>query len=161
MPFFDHLLDTCFAAVHDQVQHSYFPSTPGTEVFHADKAAGEDILCTASVGTTAGLPSSQIVTWEGKVHNPHDTIEGLKIGWTYPPQDIKISVNREADKWEDVTNWMPATSPDVTDNNFVVQNVILRHPQSAKKIRLHMKDTRKSGTFGIKQIALVGHTLLS
>ena len=159
MHFFDHLLDTCFA--HNQVQHSFFPSSIDSEVFHADKTVGEDILCNASVGTTAGLPSDQVVTWEGKIENPRDTIEGLKIGWTYPPQDIKISVNRIGDQWEEVTNWLPATTPDVADNNFVVQNVILRHPQNAKRIRLHMRDKRKSGTFGIKQIALVGHTLLS
>jgi hypothetical protein len=159
MPFFDHLIDTCFA--HHQIQHSFFAPTPGAEVFHADKAAGEDILCSAAIGSTPGLPNDQVVTWEGQVNNPHDTIEGLKIGWTYPPEDIKISVNRTGDQWEDVTNWLPATTPDYADNNIVVQNVILRHPQAAKRIRLHMRDKRKSGTFGIKQIALVGHTLLS
>ena len=107
------------------------------------------------------MPSDQVVTWQGEIHNPKDSIDGLKIGWTHPPQDIKISVNRAGEKWEDVTSWLPAPRPDPADNNFVVQNVIFRHPQKATKIRLHMRDERESGTFGIKQIALVGHTLLS
>ena len=161
MPFFDHLVNTCFAD-HSQTQHSFFPDKLGNDVVHAVKQPGLDILCTSTVGTTVGEPSDQIVTWQGSIENPKDTVDGLKIGWSHPPQDIKISVNKvSSGKWEDVTNWLPAPRSDPADKNLVVQNVILRHPQQAKGIRVHMRDARKEGMFGIKQIALVGHTLLS
>ena len=151
------LVDPTFFA---QVQQTFFPSEPSADLFHAVKAPGQDILCSASVGTNAGEPSQQVVTWQGTIENPTDTIEGLKIGWSHPPQDIKLSM-KVGSKWHDVTNWMPATRPDPSDTDGVVQNVILRHPQAAKGIRLHMRDARKEGMFGIKQLALVGHSFLS
>jgi len=157
---FDHFIDTCFG----QTQHAYLPADPSQSLLSAVKAAGKDILCTASVGTALGSGSEggiETVTWEGVVENPHDLIEGLKVGWTHPPQDVKVSLNIKGSEWSDATNWFPAPRPDAGDNNFVVQNIVLRHPVKAKGIRLHMRDARKQGMFGIKQIALVGHTLLS
>lgn len=162
MPIFDHLFDTCFAADSHQYQESFIPDNPKLDVFHAVKHPGEDILCTASVGVTPGEYANQEATWEGVIKNPKDMIEGLKIGWSHPPQDLKVSIIRtNGSKWEDITNWLPAARPDPEDDNFVVQNVIFRMPHKASKIRIQMRDTRKQGMYGIKQLALVGHTLLS
>lgn len=161
MPLFDHIFDTCFAPDAHQYQQSFIPENPTQDMFHAEKHEGADILCTASVGLTKGDYTNQEAMWEGVIHHPKDLIEGLKIGWSHPPEDIKVSVSKDGYSWQDVTNWLPATRPDAEDDNIVVQNVIFRLPTKASKVRLHMRDKRKEGMFGIKQIALVGHTLLS
>ena len=80
------------------------------------------------MGLNSGPLSNDTVTWEGNIENQYDAVDGLKIGWSHPPEGLKISISQDGHHWVDATGWLPATRPETHDQGSVVQNVILRKP---------------------------------
>jgi hypothetical protein len=101
----------------------------------------------------AEVSDDNLVTWEGRIQPRAMEISGVRLGWApAAPESVKISVSADGENFHDATAWVPGGSGQ--------HNVVFARPEIGKAVKVIMKDSRPTGSFGIREFALVGKDFL-
>jgi hypothetical protein len=97
-----------------------------------------------------GHAENQVVVWTG-TFSVSRRVSGVKLHWSYSPDDVKILVSPNGADFSEVTAWRRPSQPDVS----FAEHFMFDEPASVRALTVLMRKPRAWGYFGLNSVSVI------